>query len=104
MNEAILSLASPDATQAMPTDVPPAPPLAPAIDYLALGERLRAYRIGASLQAEDVAAQLGVSRVVVYRMERGGIVKIETLARLAQVLGTSLASLLAVVAEQVRLD
>lgn len=99
MNEAILSPAPPDAEQAMPTDITPAPPLAPAIDYLALGERLRAYRIGASLQAEDVAAQLGVSRVVVYRMERGGIVKIETLARLAQVLGTSLASLLGVEVE-----
>jgi transcriptional regulator with XRE-family HTH domain len=33
-----------------------------SIDYVAIGERLKAYRIGASLQAEDVAEQLGVSR------------------------------------------
>jgi len=70
-----------------------------SIDYAALGDRLRAYRVGASLQAEDVAAQLGVSRVVVYRMEKGAIVKIETLERLAQLLGTTLASLLGVEVE-----
>ncbi|MBN8557185.1 MAG: helix-turn-helix transcriptional regulator [Proteobacteria bacterium] len=71
----------------------------PPIDYQALGERLKAYRIGASLQAEDVAEQLGVSRAVVYRMEKGNIVKIETLERLARLLGTSLASLLGVEVE-----
>ena len=41
-----------------------------SIDYAALGDRLRAYRLGASLQAEDVAEKLGVSRAVVYRMEK----------------------------------
>ena len=70
-----------------------------SIDYVAIGERLKAYRIGASLQAEDVAEQLGVSRAVIYRIERGDIVKIETLDRLAQVLETSLASLLGVESE-----
>lgn len=70
-----------------------------SIDYQALGERLRAYRIGASLMAEDVAEQLGVSRAVVYRMEKGEIVKIDTLERLAKMLGTSLASLLGVEVE-----
>ncbi|MES2363850.1 MAG: transcriptional regulator [Pseudomonadota bacterium] len=70
-----------------------------SIDYAALGDRLRAYRVGASLQAEDVAESLGVSRAVVYRMEKGEIVKIETVERLAQLLGTSLASLLGVEVE-----
>jgi len=69
------------------------------IDYQALGNRLKAYRIGASLLAEDVADQLGVSRAVVYRMEKGEIVKIETLERLASLLGTSMASLLGVEVE-----
>ncbi|HEX7385976.1 MAG TPA: helix-turn-helix transcriptional regulator [Castellaniella sp.] len=64
------------------------------IDYAALGERLRAYRIGAALQAEDVADQLGISRAAVYRMEKGEIVKIETLERVAALLRTTLASLL----------
>lgn len=70
-----------------------------SIDYASLGDRLRAYRIGASLLAEDVAEQLGVSRAVVYRLERGEIVKIETLERLAHLLGTSVASLLGVEVE-----
>ena len=70
-----------------------------SIDYAALGDRLRAYRLGASLQAEDVAEQLGVSRAVVYRMEKGEIVKLETVERLAQLLGTSMASLMGVEVE-----
>ena len=70
-----------------------------SIDYAALGDRLRAYRMGAALQAEDVAAQLGVSRAAVYRMEKGEIIKIETLERLAPLLGTSVASLLGVEVE-----
>lgn len=70
-----------------------------SIDYAALGNRLRAYRIGAGLQAEDIARQLEVSRAVVYRMEKGEIVKIAMLERLAQLLDTSLASLLGVEVE-----
>lgn len=74
-------------------------PFTSHIDYAALGDRLRAYRMGAGLQADEVAQQLGVSRAVVYRMEKGEIVKIDTLERLAHLLGTSLASLLGVEAE-----
>jgi len=70
-----------------------------SVDYVSLGDRLRAYRIGASLQAEDVAERLGVSRAAVYRMEKGEIVKIEMLERLAHLLGTSIASLLGVEVE-----
>jgi transcriptional regulator with XRE-family HTH domain len=67
-----------------------------SIDYVAIGQRLRAFRIGASLLAEEIAERMGVSRAVVYRLEKGEIVKIETLERLAELLGTSLASLLGV--------
>jgi len=70
-----------------------------SIDYVALGNRLRAYRVGASLLAEDVAERLGISRAVVYRLEKGEIVKIETLERLAHLLDTTLASLLGVEVE-----
>lgn len=77
----------------------PAHSFSSPIDFEALGDRIRAYRIGASLLAEDVARQLGVSRAVVYRMEKGEIVKIETVERLAQLLGTSMASLLGVEVE-----
>lgn len=64
------------------------------IDFEAIGSRLRAYRLGAQLRAEQMAETLGISRAAVYRMEKGEIVKIETLERLAGILGTSLESLL----------
>ena len=83
----------------MPKIHPDTPSFHSSINYEELGNRLRAYRIGASLVAEDVAEQLGVSRAVVYRMEQGKIVKIETIERLAQLLGTSMASLLGVEVE-----
>ncbi|WP_294610051.1 helix-turn-helix transcriptional regulator [uncultured Gilliamella sp.] len=67
-----------------------------SIDYCAIGQRLRAYRIAASLRAEDVAESLKISRAAVYRLEKGEIVKIETLERLAILLDTSLASLLGI--------
>jgi len=66
------------------------------IDYLSIGQRLRAYRIAASLKAEDVAKNLKISRAAVYRLEKGEIVKIETLDRLATLLNTSVTSLLGV--------
>lgn len=66
------------------------------IDYLSIGQRLRAYRIAASLKAEDVAKNLKISRAAVYRLEKGEIVKIETLDRLASLLNTSVTSLLGV--------
>lgn len=69
-------------------------PLSGGIDFEAIGARLRAYRLGAQLRAEQIADTLGISRAAVYRMEKGEIVKIETLERLAGILGTSLASLL----------
>lgn len=66
------------------------------IDYLSIGQRLRAYRIAASLKAEDIATNLKISRAAVYRLEKGEIVKIETLDRLASLLNTSVMSLLGV--------
>ena len=89
--------ASPIVARSMPADT--AAPFTSSFDYRALGDRLRAYRIGAGLLAEDVAGPLGVSRAVVYRMEKGEIVKIETLERLAALLGTTMASLLGVEVE-----
>ncbi|HEV7323814.1 MAG TPA: helix-turn-helix domain-containing protein [Bosea sp. (in: a-proteobacteria)] len=65
-----------------------------AIRFNEIGERLKAYRLGLGLQAEDVAERLGISRAAVYRIEGGGVVKIETLERLATLLETTVASLL----------
>ncbi|MDE2229402.1 MAG: helix-turn-helix transcriptional regulator [Alphaproteobacteria bacterium] len=61
-----------------------------------IGRRLKAYRRGSGLKAEEIARRLSISRSALYRMEAGEIVKIETLDTLAQVLNTSLASLLGV--------
>jgi len=63
-------------------------------DFKEIGRRLKAYRIGRGMAAEDIAGKLGISRAAVYRIENGDVVKIETLERLAGVLKTSLASLL----------
>lgn len=64
-----------------------------SIDYHAIGQRLRAYRIGASLKAEDLAKHLGISRAAVYRLENGEIVKIDVLERLSNLLNVSISSL-----------
>ncbi|MFB2832842.1 helix-turn-helix domain-containing protein [Aeromonas jandaei] len=69
------------------------------IDYKAIGQRLRAYRIAASLNAEQIADYIGISRAAVYRLEKGDIVKIETLEKLAILLNTSLHCLLGVDSE-----
>ncbi len=44
-----------------------------------IGDRLKAYRLGAQLTADDVGKKLGLSRAAVYRIEAGDVVKIETL-------------------------
>lgn len=61
-----------------------------------IGRRLRAYRLGSRLTAEEIARRLRISRAALYRLEAGEIVKLETLDALAQVLDTSLVSLLGV--------
>jgi transcriptional regulator with XRE-family HTH domain len=61
-----------------------------------IGRRLKAHRMGRGQTADEIAEKLGISRAAVYRIESGGIVKIETLERLASELGTSLSSLLGV--------
>jgi transcriptional regulator with XRE-family HTH domain len=67
-----------------------------AIQFDEIGSRLRAYRLGRSLTADHIAKKLGISRAAVYRIESGGVVKIETLERLAAVLDISAATLLGV--------
>src|SRR5260370_40591008 len=68
-----------------------------AIDYGQVGQRLRAHRMGLDLSPEEVAEQLGISRAALYNYEKGeGPVKLETLERIAELLQTSLPSLLGV--------
>jgi transcriptional regulator with XRE-family HTH domain len=58
-----------------------------------IGRRVEAYRRGRNISAAEVAAQLGISRSNLYRIEQGEIVKVETVIRLAQLLGTSIGTL-----------
>jgi transcriptional regulator with XRE-family HTH domain len=68
-----------------------------AIDYFQVGQRLRAHRMGLGLSPEQVAEKLAISRAALYNYERGeGPVKLETLERIAELLNTSLPSILGV--------
>jgi transcriptional regulator with XRE-family HTH domain len=64
--------------------------------YDEIGNRLKAYRLGSNLSADEIANQLGISRTALYRFEKGELAKIETLERLAELLGTSIPTLLGV--------
>ena len=67
-----------------------------------IGNRLRAYRLGRNFTASDMAERIGVSRAALYRLEKGELVKIETLEKLAELLETSLPSLMGVGVEYYR--
>lgn len=67
-----------------------------AFRYDEIGNRLKAYRLGSGLSADEIAKQLGISRTALYRFEKGELAKIETLERLAELLGVSIPSLLGV--------
>lgn len=64
-----------------------------------IGRRLRAYRLGKGLTANEIAERIGVSRAAVYRLEKGELVKIETIGKLSELLDVSLPSLMGVEVE-----
>ena len=61
-----------------------------------IGHRLKAFRLGSGLAAEEIAQQLGISRTALYRFEKGEVAKIETLEKLAELLSVSVPTLLGV--------
>jgi len=67
-----------------------------SLQYEEIGQRLRAFRLGSGLGADEIASRIGISRTALYRFEKGEVVKIETLISLAELLGVSLATLLGV--------
>ena len=71
------------------------------VNFVELGARLRAHRLGRALSPEDLAARLGISRAALYRAEKGEIAKIEMLTAIADELQVSLPSLLGVGIEYV---
>jgi len=64
--------------------------------YDEIGQRLKAYRMGSGLSADEIARKLGISRTALYRFERGELAKIDTLGRLAELLGVATPTLLGV--------
>ena len=66
-----------------------------------IGNRLKAFRLGSGLAAEEIAQQLGISRTALYRFEKGEVAKIETLEKLAELLKVSVPTLLGVGVEYI---
>jgi transcriptional regulator with XRE-family HTH domain len=71
------------------------------LQYDEIGQRLRAFRLGSGLSADEVAGRLGISRTALYRFEKGELAKIETLERLSELLQVSLPTLLGVGVEYI---
>jgi transcriptional regulator with XRE-family HTH domain len=67
-----------------------------AIRFDDIGNRLRAFRLGSGLSADEVARRIGISRAALYRFEKGELAKIETLEKLAELLEVSIPTLLGV--------
>jgi transcriptional regulator with XRE-family HTH domain len=59
-----------------------------------IGQRIRAYRMGAGLSSEEAARRLQISRAALYKYERTGVVKLETIERLAELVGVPVSTLL----------
>lgn len=66
-----------------------------------IGNRLKAFRRGSGLSAEDIAVRIGISRTALYRFEKGEVAKIETLEKLAELLEVSIPTLLGVGVEYI---
>ncbi len=66
-----------------------------------IGLRLRAFRMGSGLSADEIARRLGISRAALYRFEKGELAKIETLERLSELLEVSVPTLLGVGVEYI---
>lgn len=64
--------------------------------FAQIGQQLRAFRLESGLRAEEIAARLGISRAALYRYEKGEVIKLETLRRLAELLKISPLALLGI--------
>jgi transcriptional regulator with XRE-family HTH domain len=66
-----------------------------------IGNRLKAFRLGSGLSADEIAKRLGISRAALYRFEKGELTKIDTLQKLSELLGVSVPTLLGVGVEYI---
>src|SRR5215468_3952761 len=72
-----------------------------AIRFDDIGNRLKAFRLASGLSADEIASRLEISRTALYRFEKGELAKIETLEKLADLLGVSVPTLLGVGVEYI---
>jgi transcriptional regulator with XRE-family HTH domain len=72
-----------------------------AIRFDDIGNRLKAFRLGSGLSADEIARRIGISRTALYRFEKGEVAKIETLEKLSELLDVSVPTLLGVGVEYV---
>lgn len=61
-----------------------------------IGNRLKAFRLGTGLSADEISSRVGISRTALYRYEKGQLVKLDKLDKLAELLDVSVATLLGV--------
>ena len=66
-----------------------------------IGDRLKAFRMASGMNADVIAARLGISRAALYRYEKGEVAKIDTLERFADLLQVSVPTLLGVGVEYI---
>lgn len=71
------------------------------IRYDEIGERLKAFRLGSRLSADEIAKKIDISRTALYRLEKGDLVKLETLEKLSELLGVSVPTMLGVGTEYI---
>ena len=69
------------------------------MSFREVGQQLRAYRMESGLKAEEISARLGISRAALYRYEKGEVIKLETITRLAELLKISPLTLLGIGSE-----
>ena len=72
-----------------------------ALRFDDIGNRLKAFRLGSGLSADEIAKRLGISRAALYRFEKGELAKIDTLEKLSELLGVSVPTLLGVGVEYI---
>ena len=72
-----------------------------AIRFDDIGNRLKAFRLGSGLSADEVARRIGISRTALYRFEKGEVAKIDSLEKLAELLDVSVPTLLGVGVEYI---
>src|SRR5262249_53251764 len=66
-----------------------------------IGNRLKAFRLGSGLSADEIANRLGISPTPPHPFAKGELAQVETLEKLAELLGVSVPTLLGVGVEYV---